>query len=1548
MGVPKFYRWVSERYPLINQKIGKDTQFLAEVDNMYLDMNGIIHNCTHPNDEDVSDKISMKDMVLGMFSYVDRMVHIVNPQKVVVLAVDGCAPRAKMNQQRSRRFASARDRREGLEKALRDGAITEEEMRDQFDSNCITPGTEFMAEVSRHFQYFVRLKIKEDPRWRKLKVIYSGHDVPGEGEHKIMDYIRHTRMQPDYDPNTRHCLCGLDADLIMLGLASHEPHFVLLREEVDFTGGRGGKKGGSQTTKEIKKQVEQDKWELLHLSALRQYLHLEFSTLNLGFGYDLERVIDDWVLLIMLVGNDFLPHLPSLSIADGGLDDLMQQYKTLLPQMSGYITENGFVHFDRLEKILQTIGNREEQVFTQRVRDMEREQRRQYRYAPTPPPQPLSNGNEGSEGEEDSAEKVLNDAPFAQFAREKGIITDQSGFKEKYYAEKFGVDVHDEDEENRGVLNHLVRSYIEGIQWCYLYYYQGVQSWTWFFPFHYAPLASDMRNLANIKVTLQKGQPFKPFMQLLSCLPSDSAKFLPECYRELMTLTTSPLAEFYPRTFRVDMNGKRNPWEGVNLLPFIDEKKLMKAVNDHCPEEKLSEAELKRNTFGHEIIFEADASNTSTVPSSFPSAGLPDIEVCQSTARRFALPPMESFDPNLLPGVVGDGKYPGDPQVCTSLTLLASRPAELLKAGVCVFNRESRKESMIVNIRTPSIMALGVDNVSSGSNRSLVDDIVNKVDDDDDSSSIASALVRVLQKLQDSRKDRLTVFVDYPNLREAQVVAVADDVHIFNLHEEKKRRFGFRKDVQTETDSDNFLRLAEVAQDRALRGARQVGTGGMEIGEVVCMLKVRPLQGMNVDQATGAASQVYSDVETWVPYQLVCYKNEAPDPRFMSKPPPPVEQRFPQHTMVMSLQKAGYGMVGKVVGHEGGMVKAEFDKMSPQIPPFGTTIAKSLVDKYVPAIKAARTFNIDSGTLGKITGSVLVRPGHYDIGLNLKVGRSYVIPGYARAKAQDNSKAAWSTGESVTVISGLDPEERQEVNNNRSASGVSGGWEYSPRALELVAAYQKKFPEVFKALQSNPSTVEYTISSIFGSGDQGRRVLDQVCKWLEQIDTFRLPLVPTTSKTMSRDAIKAVQSASDDVRKSILASGNNGAKVVIKMSPEVIYKNGADIEAEWSRSPTANFPPNLGDRVANMGSPVVPFGLTGTVVATHASTGCVEVVFDEEFIGGTSLYGACGQNRGKLLPWAQLLNLTKRNPLVPGRGRPAEKAQAPGKEQKSNQSNVGATQSQQPKSNAATSTPAHERQVGKSKKAQAKAAKQTSAPQNAQSSRFVVPPAPVGNPAEQDQHQPQEDMEVDNEDPFAVLTGASASSAHGSTETPEDLADYWLQLQKANKDKRAARKAKKQKQQTEPAMAQPDAAPTHPQTQQPKKQPVAKDNNNTAQASAPQQQQPQQTAWQNNKPQLASPMDFASQQPAPAPQQQPPQPQQSEDTIEELFKRATKAAGKDYKPKQPEQQQQHQQHMMPPPQGYPMPYGYGYPPPYMGGPPMQQPQQQQQSQQQQK
>lgn len=677
MGVPAFFRWLSRKYASIIvhcvEEKGKECNGVripvdttkpnpneVEFDNLYLDMNGIIHPCTHPEDKPAPK--NEDEMMVAIFEYIDRLFNIVRPRKVLYMAIDGVAPRAKMNQQRSRRFRASKEGVELMEEKnrireevmQRGGYLPPEEIKERFDSNCITPGTEFMDNLAHCLRYYVADRFSNDPGWRNLTVILSDASVPGEGEHKIMDYIRRQRAQPNHDPNTHHCLCGADADLIMLGLATHEPNFTIIREEFKpnkprpcaLCGQMGHEIKDCQGTPREKQgqhdefadsmPVSEQEFIFIRLCVLREYLARELTMASLPFPFDFERSVDDWVFMCFFVGNDFLPHLPSLEIREGAIDRLVNIYKDVVHKTGGYLTENGYVNLERVELIMQAVGVAEDNIFKKRKEDDEgfkrrmKEKRKRMKAEKQGPaylttgqfapqalgrrdrPEAVQNArhqaydmrmqsNKSSAGPSDSTDgrgvKRKAEDSDSEPEPEDNVRLWEEGWKQRYYKTKFDVDVSDEDFRRK-----VVRSYVEGLCWVLRYYYQGCASWKWYFPFHYAPFASDFKDIKGMFTDFEKGtKPFKPLEQLMGVFPAASGNFLPPTWRNLMSSPDSSIIDFYPDDFAIDLNGKKYAWQGVALLPFVDERRLWAALADVYPD--LTSEEVKRNSLGSDVLF---------------------------------------------------------------------------------------------------------------------------------------------------------------------------------------------------------------------------------------------------------------------------------------------------------------------------------------------------------------------------------------------------------------------------------------------------------------------------------------------------------------------------------------------------------------------------------------------------------------------------------------------------------------------------------------------------------------------------------------------------------------------------------------------------------------------------------------------------------------------------------------------------------------------------------------------------------------------------------
>ncbi|KAM0797988.1 exoribonuclease 2 [Usnea florida] len=800
MGVPALFRWLSQKYPkiisqVIEEKPGEvDGQEIPismagpnpngeECDNLYLDMNGIVHPCSHP--EDRPPPSTEEEMMLAIFKYTDRVVNMVRPRKLLLIAVgtsttamlnslesvcsqkgylmgqdfeivewNGVAPRAKMNQQRSRRFRSAQeaaqkdeDKKEFLKmlKSQNNGIVHEDAtdmaQKKTWDSNAITPGTPFMDTLAASLRYWCAYKINTDPAWEKVKVIISDATVPGEGEHKIMEFIRSQRSSPEHDPNTHHVMYGLDADLIMLGIATHEPHFRILREDVFFQESKArtchicGQKGHiAEACKGEAKQRdgnfdEKDKaladkpfiW--LHVSVLREYLEAELHVPQVPFRFDLERALDDWVFMCFFVGNDFLPHLPSLDIRENGIDTLIAIWRDTISAMGGYVTKDGHVDLERAQFILDGLAKQEDAIFRRRRQTEERrdanakrrkleEQNRSNSQNNTvqrgrrgspdysspsnstigrakppsiaPADMPLfvpgkgiltkeeravthdmvinrgavnranaanksaaaalksqllggqtdsssaaqKDGAEGNEQSYTSQGAGVTTVPESGSKKRKAdLIEDtdagtpgrdtpdasnkpqadpdepppdnvrlwEEGYADRYYEQKFHVDPKD-----IAFRNKVARSYVEGLAWVLLYYFQGCPSWTWYYPYHYAPFAADFVELAEMDLKFEKGRIFRPFEQLMGVLPAASNHAIPEVFRSLMSDEDSEIIDFYPTEFPIDLNGKKFAWQGVALLPFIDEKRLLDAMATRYP--LLSADDVARNAIGNDVL----------------------------------------------------------------------------------------------------------------------------------------------------------------------------------------------------------------------------------------------------------------------------------------------------------------------------------------------------------------------------------------------------------------------------------------------------------------------------------------------------------------------------------------------------------------------------------------------------------------------------------------------------------------------------------------------------------------------------------------------------------------------------------------------------------------------------------------------------------------------------------------------------------------------------------------------------------------------------------
>jgi 5'-3' exoribonuclease 1 len=537
MGVPKFYyQWVKSRRRN-NLLLKYAPKYVSSIS---LDLNSLIHTAaaeTYAYGENANPaRIEYvknanpadleADLRHNLTTKIIDLLEAVQPRDTLCIAVDGVAPQAKMAQQRQRRYRSALESKSGT----------------KFNSNAISPGTDFMFRLDAFLQTWIRTEQRRLPP----KVIYSSHLVPGEGEHKIMDYMRSGEIK---GPGA-HIIFGVDADLIMLGLLSPLKDVYLIREDYQ--------------------NINFNEPKIVNIKELRAYLYEELKS---------QSAVDDFIVMMFLLGNDFLPHSPALKEMVFSLELMFKAYNEL-------VLENDFKGFTQGTEILWDKFN----LFMKSIQTNESDLLKvQHDKAPLHPFDVLDKAfirktEENPEEEEPEYFTAETEFSYETFRDEwyKRALTPRQilNVGPLLDPELYEITV--------GTIEEMTRIYLNGIAWVLRYYKLGTNSINqrYVYPYFFTPLFIDMIGVMDLdfetNTKLIETDPdfiFTPLEQMLAILPLKSRNLVPNEIQACMDLDSS-IIDMFPSEFIIDRQGTDKEHEGIVVLPFVDPDRIIDAVND--------------------------------------------------------------------------------------------------------------------------------------------------------------------------------------------------------------------------------------------------------------------------------------------------------------------------------------------------------------------------------------------------------------------------------------------------------------------------------------------------------------------------------------------------------------------------------------------------------------------------------------------------------------------------------------------------------------------------------------------------------------------------------------------------------------------------------------------------------------------------------------------------------------------------------------------------------------------------------------------------------
>ena len=569
MGIPSYFTHIVKKYRSIFKTFAKST---TKIDNLYLDCNSIIYDSVHElqkgttqfNSTPENDKLIIKKVCDKLIYY----INMIGPSKTVYIAFDGVAPVAKLNQQRKRRYMSWYNNK--LITTIKNGKNIgdyndNKDNNNNWNTSAITPGTIFMKnlglEIKDVFVDNKKFTSSESKFINNLNVIVSATDEPGEGEHKIYDYIRTNK---DYHSNTSTVIYGLDADLIMLTM-NHlhiSDKMFLFRETPNFI-------------KTVDNTLNPDELYLMDIPTFANSIIQELS--NDSTSNDTNKSsnknknknkITDYIFICFMLGNDFMPHFPAINIRNNGIEKLITSYKTVIGNTRESLTINNGnngqeIVWKTLRKFINHLSINELDFIKNEYKRRDRQVKNlSYNNANN-----NHNHNNSNQKEEDDLLLI----PMKDRSIEKYINPFESGWRDRYYTTLFDIRINDER------CKEICINYLEGLEWTMTYYSSGCMDWRWTYNYDYPPLLIDLiKYVPYFDTNLLKHKeknPVSELVQLSYVLPQSSHNLLPQTIPPLLK------KEWFNNDCRFKWSFCKYFWESHVCLPDIPIHELEKIIH---------------------------------------------------------------------------------------------------------------------------------------------------------------------------------------------------------------------------------------------------------------------------------------------------------------------------------------------------------------------------------------------------------------------------------------------------------------------------------------------------------------------------------------------------------------------------------------------------------------------------------------------------------------------------------------------------------------------------------------------------------------------------------------------------------------------------------------------------------------------------------------------------------------------------------------------------------------------------------------------------------